>query len=100
MTKPRAATTQGASERTPSETTALLVELGRAVKARSFYAEGEPEVRLLFARAWRSFQAHDEPAGPPPTIKTSADSITTIFRRRRDCHPAELEMASNTSRHG
>lgn len=43
--------------RTPSETTALLVEFGRAVKARSFYAAGEPEVRLLFSRAWRSFQA-------------------------------------------
>jgi hypothetical protein len=57
MTKPRATAMQGASERTPSETTALLVELGRAVKARSFYAEGEPEVRLLFSRAWRSFQA-------------------------------------------
>ena len=58
MTKPRASTaTDGASsERSASETTALLVELGRAVKARSFYAEGEPEVRLLFARAWRSFQ--------------------------------------------
>jgi len=64
MTKPRAATTQGASERTPSETTALLVELGRAVKARSFYAEGEPEVRLLFARAWRSFQADLRRHGP------------------------------------
>lgn len=57
MTKPRATGMEGASERTPSETTALLVELGRAVKARSFYAESEPEVRLLFSRAWRSFQA-------------------------------------------
>jgi HEAT repeats len=59
MSKPRAsAATQGAlAERTPSETTALLVEFGRAVKARSFYAASEPEVRLLFSRAWRSFQA-------------------------------------------
>ena len=56
MTKPRVpAAKEGLpSERTASETTALLVELGRAVKARSFYAATEPEVRLLFSRAWRS----------------------------------------------
>jgi HEAT repeat protein len=64
MTKPRASAMEVASERTPSETTALLVELGRAVKARSFYAEGEPEVRLLFSRAWRSFQADLRRHGP------------------------------------
>lgn len=64
MSKPRASANPGASERTPSETTALLVELGRAVKARSFYAEGEPEVRLLFSRAWRSFQADLRRHGP------------------------------------
>jgi hypothetical protein len=59
MTKPRGpAAKEGIpSERTASETTALLVELGRAVKARSFYAATEPEVRLLFSRAWRSVQA-------------------------------------------
>jgi hypothetical protein len=57
MTKPRASVVEGASDRTPSETTALLVELGRAVKARSFYADSEPEVRLLLSRAWRSFQS-------------------------------------------
>ena len=59
MTKPRVpAAKEGIpSERTASETTALLVELGRAVKARSFYAATEPEVRLLFSRAWRSVQA-------------------------------------------
>jgi hypothetical protein len=59
MTKPRVpAAKEGIpSERAASETTALLVELGRAVKARSFYAATEPEVRLLFSRAWRSFQA-------------------------------------------
>ncbi|HVH04486.1 MAG TPA: hypothetical protein VNE71_00635, partial [Myxococcota bacterium] len=59
MTKPRVpAAKEGIpSERTASETTALLVELGRAVKARSFYAASEPEVRLLFSRAWRSVQA-------------------------------------------
>jgi HEAT repeat protein len=58
MTKPRVpAAKEGLpSERTGSETTALLVELGRAVKARSFYAASEPEVRLLFSRAWRSVQ--------------------------------------------
>jgi hypothetical protein len=56
---------EGASpDRTPSETTALLVEFGRAVKARSFYAAGEPEVRLLFARAWRSFQTDLRRHGP------------------------------------
>src|SRR5262245_31477867 len=66
MTKPRAsAATEGVSSaRSASETTALLVELGRAVKARSFYAEGEPEVRLLFSRAWRSFQADLRRHGP------------------------------------
>ncbi|HEX2485895.1 MAG TPA: HEAT repeat domain-containing protein [Myxococcota bacterium] len=60
MNQPRAsAATEGnLSERTPSEATALLVELGRAVKARSFYAAGEPEVRLLLARAWRSLHGN------------------------------------------
>lgn len=60
MNQPRAsAATEGVHpERTPSEATALLVELGRAVKARSFYAPGEPEVRLLLARAWRSLHAN------------------------------------------
>lgn len=58
MTKPRVpAAKEGIpSERTASETTALLVEVGRAVKARTFYAAGEPEVRLLFSRAWRSVE--------------------------------------------
>jgi len=58
MNQPRASATEGAlPERTPSEATAVLVELGRAVKARSFYAAGEPEVRLLLSRAWRSLHA-------------------------------------------
>jgi hypothetical protein len=61
----RAPAQEGASsDRTPSETTALLVEFGRAVKARSFYAAGEPEVRLLFSRAWRSFQTDLRRHGP------------------------------------
>jgi hypothetical protein len=57
MTQRATAQDAAPSGRTPSETTALLVEFGRAVKARSFYAAGEPEVLLLFSRAWRSFQA-------------------------------------------
>ena len=72
MNQPRAsAATEGPlPERTPSEATALLVELGRAVKARSFYARGEPEVRLLLARAWRSLHANLLRHGP---LQVSAD---------------------------
>ena len=46
-----------AGGRTPADVTALLVELGRLVKARQFYPDGHPLLREVFDRGHRAFEA-------------------------------------------
>ena len=43
--------------RTPGDVTALLVDLGRLVKARQFYPDGHPLLREVFERGFRAFEA-------------------------------------------
>ncbi len=50
--------------RTPGDITALLVELGRLVKARQFYPDRHPLLREIFERGFRAFEAEVRRAGP------------------------------------
>lgn len=59
---PLAAPTAGG--RTPADVTALLVELGRLVKARQFYPDRHPLLREVFDRGFRAFEAEIRRGGP------------------------------------
>jgi HEAT repeat protein len=50
--------------RTPGDATALLVDLGRLVKARQFYPDGHPLLREVFERGFRAFEAEIRRGGP------------------------------------
>ena len=50
--------------RTPGDVTALLVDLGRLVKARQFYPDGHPLLREVFERGFRAFEAEIRRGGP------------------------------------
>src|SRR3990172_4538171 len=56
----------GADEtsRTASDVASLLVELGRALKARRFYPEGDRRLAELLQRGWRAPRAELERSGP------------------------------------
>jgi HEAT repeat protein len=53
----------GAVGRTPSDVAALLVELGRVLKARQFYPAGDPALAELVDRGFRSVRAELERHG-------------------------------------
>ncbi|MCC6642249.1 MAG: HEAT repeat domain-containing protein [Deltaproteobacteria bacterium] len=50
--------------RSPADVTALLVELGRLVKARQFYPDRHPLLRDVFDRGFRVFEAEIRRGGP------------------------------------
>jgi HEAT repeat protein len=50
--------------RTPGDVTALLVELGRLVKARQFYPDRHPQLQEVFARGFHAFEAEIRRGGP------------------------------------
>ncbi len=54
---------RAAGERTPSDVAALLVELGRVLKARQFYPAGDPALAELVDRGFRSVRAELERHG-------------------------------------
>lgn len=51
-------------ERTPLDVTALLVDLGRLLKARQFYPDRHPLLRESFERGYRAFEAEIRRGGP------------------------------------
>jgi HEAT repeat protein len=50
--------------RTPLDVTALLVDLGRLLKARQFYPDRHPLLRESFERGYRAFEAEIRRGGP------------------------------------
>jgi len=81
--------------RTPSDVATLLVELGRVVKARQFYAQGDPALAELIDRGFRSFRAEIERHGRleleigPAGVRT-AEGREPAFRGRLDDLAREL----------
>ena len=81
--------------RTPSDVATLLLELGRVVKARQFYAEGDPALAELVDRGFRSFRAEIERHGRleleiGPTGVRMAEGSEPVFRGRLDDLAREL----------
>jgi HEAT repeat protein len=81
--------------RTPSDVATLLLELGRVVKARQFYAEGDPALAELVDRGFRSFRAEIERHGRleleiGPTGVRVAEGSEPVFRGRLDDLAREL----------
>jgi HEAT repeat protein len=50
--------------RTASDVASLLVELGRALKARRFYPEGDPRLGEILQRGWRALRTELARSGP------------------------------------
>jgi HEAT repeat protein len=81
--------------RTPSDVATLLLELGRVVKARQFYAQGDPALAELIDRGFRSFRAEIERHGRleleigPAGVRT-AEGSARAFRGRLDDLAREL----------
>jgi HEAT repeat protein len=81
--------------RTPSDVATLLVELGRVVKARQFYAEGDPALAEFVDRGFRSFRAEIERHGRleleiGPAGVRMAQGSDPAFRGRLDDLAREL----------
>ncbi|HTF36429.1 MAG TPA: HEAT repeat domain-containing protein [Myxococcota bacterium] len=81
--------------RTPSDVATLLLELGRVVKARQFYAEGDPALAELVDRGFRSFRAEIERHGRleleiGPTGVRMAEGSEPVFPGRLDDLAREL----------
>ena len=81
--------------RTPSDVATLLVELGRVVKARQFYAEGDPALAEILDRGFRSFRAEIERHGRleleiGPAGVRMAQGNEPAFRGRLDDLAREL----------
>ncbi|HET6305081.1 MAG TPA: HEAT repeat domain-containing protein [Myxococcota bacterium] len=54
----------GETSRTASDVASLLVELGRALKARRFYPEGDRRLGEILQRGWRALRTELERSGP------------------------------------
>ncbi|HME70286.1 MAG TPA: HEAT repeat domain-containing protein [Myxococcota bacterium] len=83
------------SGRTPSDVATLLVELSRVVKARQFYAEGDPALAEILDRGFRSFRAEIERHGRleleiGPAGVRMAQGNEPAFRGRLDDLAREL----------
>ncbi len=54
----------GETSRNASDVASLLVELGRALKARRFYPEGDRRLGEILQRGWRALRTELERSGP------------------------------------
>jgi len=85
--------------RTPSDVATLLVELGRVVKARQFYREGDPALAELVDRGFRSFRAEIERHGKleleiGPAGVRMPEGSESAFRGRLDDLARELSRGA------
>lgn len=85
--------------RTAPELATLLLELGRLIRARRYYAPGDPKLATLFERSLRAWQADLQRRGP-----LDLELVTEGFRERGGrgvlSHPRLGELVRDLAERG